>query len=63
MTESNDTNHNGQRGQTSKPKLSLKKTETSTVKQSFSHGRTKAVVVEKKRTRSEPPVNCWPTPR
>ena len=26
--------------------LSLKKTETSTVKQSFSHGRTKAVVVE-----------------
>ena len=35
-------------------KLSLKKTETSTVKQSFSHGRTKAVVVEKKRTRVEP---------
>jgi translation initiation factor IF-2 len=34
--------------------LSLKKTETSTVKQSFSHGRTKAVVVEKKRTRLEP---------
>ncbi len=33
--------------------LSLKKTETSTVKQSFSHGRTKAVVVEKKRTRVE----------
>ena len=30
--------------------LNLKKTETSTVKQSFSHGRTKAVVVEKKRT-------------
>jgi len=30
--------------------LSLKKTETSTVKQSFSHGRTKAVVVEKKRS-------------
>ena len=29
--------------------LTLKKTETSTVKQSFSHGRTKAVVVEKKR--------------
>ena len=28
--------------------LSLKKTETSTVKQSFSHGRNKAVVVEKK---------------
>jgi translation initiation factor IF-2 len=34
--------------------LSLKKTETSTVKQSFSHGRTKAVVVEKKRTRVAP---------
>jgi len=32
--------------------LSLKKTETSTVKQSFSHGRTKAVVVEKKRSRA-----------
>jgi translation initiation factor IF-2 len=37
--------------ETRRPKtLSLKKTETSTVKQSFSHGRTKAVVVEKKRT-------------
>jgi translation initiation factor IF-2 len=34
--------------------LSLKKTETSTVKQSFSHGRTKAVVVEKKRARVSP---------
>jgi translation initiation factor IF-2 len=34
--------------------LSLKRTETSTVKQSFSHGRTKAVVVEKKRTRLAP---------
>src|ERR1700739_3040798 len=37
--------------------LTLKKTETSTVKQSFSHGRTKAVVVEKKRARVPgPPV-------
>ena len=36
--------------------LSLKKTETSTVKQSFSHGRTKAVVVEKKRTLGPAPV-------
>src|SRR5438270_9930454 len=36
--------------------LSLKKTETSTVKQSFSHGRTKAVVVEKKRARVAPGV-------
>jgi len=34
--------------------LSLKKTETSTVKQSFSHGRTKAVVVEKKRSTTPP---------
>ena len=34
--------------------LTLKKTETSTVKQSFSHGRTKAVVVEKKRTAHAP---------
>jgi translation initiation factor IF-2 len=34
--------------------LSLKKTETSTVKQSFSHGRTKAVVVEKKRSATPP---------
>ena len=35
------------RGGSSKT-LSLKRTETSTVKQSFSHGRSKAVVVEKK---------------
>src|ERR1700739_3056666 len=34
--------------------LTLKKTETSTVKQSFSHGRTKAVVVEKKRSATPP---------
>jgi translation initiation factor IF-2 len=41
--------------ETKRPKtLSLKKTETSTVKQSFSHGRTKAVVVEKKRTLGTP---------
>jgi len=50
MTDTNDT--------TRKPAktLSLKKTETSTVKQSFSHGRTKAVVVEKKRARVEPGI-------
>jgi len=36
--------------------LSLKRTETSTVRQSFSHGRSKAVVVEKKRTRVMPGV-------
>src|SRR5260221_9720605 len=34
--------------------LSLKRTETSTVRQSFSHGRSKAVVVEKKRVRVAP---------
>jgi translation initiation factor IF-2 len=34
--------------------LSLKRTETSTVRQSFSHGRSKAVVVEKKRARVLP---------
>jgi translation initiation factor IF-2 len=34
--------------------LSLKRTETSTVRQSFSHGRSKAVVVEKKRARVMP---------
>src|ERR1700761_4300681 len=38
--------------------LSLKKTETSTVKQSFSHGRTKAVVVEKKRTLGAPQIKA-----
>jgi len=46
MTDTNETQRSKPSGRT----LSLKKTETSTVKQSFSHGRTKAVVVEKKRT-------------
>jgi translation initiation factor IF-2 len=50
MSETNDTAQAGRSGKT----LSLKKTETSTVKQSFSHGRTKAVVVEKKRARLMP---------
>jgi hypothetical protein len=38
-------------GKSARPTIivSLKKTESSTVKQSFSHGRTKSVVVEKKR--------------
>ena len=40
--------------------LTLKKTETSTVKQSFSHGRTKAVVVEKKRSAAPPVVAAKP---
>src|SRR5215510_11888636 len=46
MTDTNETQRAKPAGRT----LSLKKTEPSTVKQSFSHGRTKAVVVEKKRT-------------
>ena len=47
MSDTNET--------TKRPKtLTLKKTETSTVKQSFSHGRTKAVVVEKKRSAGAP---------
>ena len=49
--------------ETKRPKtLSLKKTETSTVKQSFSHGRTKAVVVEKKRTLGAPPARSTAQP-
>ena len=53
MSETNDTAaRSGGAGKT----LSLKKTETSTVKQSFSHGRSKAVVVEKKRARVAPPA-------
>jgi translation initiation factor IF-2 len=56
MNETNDTpaSHKGKTTSSPKATLTLKKTETSTVKQSFSHGRTKAVVVEKKRTRVEP---------
>ena len=50
--------------ETKRPKtLSLKKTETSTVKQSFSHGRTKAVVVEKKRTLGAPATAAKPQAR
>ncbi|MGA9795999.1 MAG: translation initiation factor IF-2 [Rhizomicrobium sp.] len=54
MSETNDT--------TKRPAktLTLKKTEMSTVKQSFSHGRTKAVVVEKKR--STGPIHAAKTP-
>jgi len=50
--------------ETKRPKtLSLKKTETSTVKQSFSHGRTKAVVVEKVKTRVVGKPTAAATPR
>ena len=59
MSETNDT------ARTARPAgktLSLKKTETSTVKQSFSHGRSKAVVVEKKRARVAPAPSGKPAP-
>ncbi len=49
-----ETKDSGGKTRTGGKTLSLKRTETSTVKQSFSHGRTKAVVVEKKRTRAVP---------
>ena len=52
MNETNDPTRNARSG--ARQPLSLKKTETSTVKQSFSHGRSKAVVVEKKRARVAP---------
>src|SRR5437763_1713972 len=51
MSETNDATRAARPGGKT---LSLKKTETSTVKQSFSHGRSKAVVVEKKRARVAP---------
>jgi translation initiation factor IF-2 len=51
MSETDDTTR-----RTGGKTLSLKKTETSTVKQSFSHGRTKAVVVEKKRSTNPVPA-------
>ena len=50
-----ETDDNGARSRgTGAKTLSLKRTETSTVRQSFSHGRSKAVVVEKKRARVAP---------
>jgi len=51
MSETDDTRSKGGSGGKT---LSLKRTETSTVRQSFSHGRSKAVVVEKKRARVAP---------
>ncbi len=55
MSETDDnTRAKPHAGSTGGKTLSLKKTETSTVRQSFSHGRTKAVVVEKKRARVAP---------
>jgi translation initiation factor IF-2 len=57
MSETNDAAHSGRPAAKT---LSLKKTETSTVKQSFSHGRSKAVVVEKKRARVTPQLGGKP---
>ena len=53
-----ETNESAARPVNTGKTLSLKKTETSTVKQSFSHGRTKAVVVEKKRARVAPGIKA-----
>ncbi len=54
MSERDDSGSTPARGAGRGKTLSLKRTETSTVRQSFSHGRSKAVVVEKKRTRAAP---------
>ncbi|PLX38079.1 MAG: translation initiation factor IF-2 [Hyphomicrobiales bacterium] len=53
----NDTNNSGDKtiSVDRKKTLSLKRTEQGTVRQSFSHGRSKAVVVEKKKRRISPP--------
>src|SRR5215471_7961865 len=53
MSETDDGGTRSKPGSGSKT-LSSKRTETSTVRQSFSHGRSKAVVVEKKRARVAP---------
>ncbi|HEY4124047.1 MAG TPA: translation initiation factor IF-2 N-terminal domain-containing protein, partial [Rhizomicrobium sp.] len=60
MNDSNDPTRNA-RPPAGRQPLSLKKTETSTVKQSFSHGRSKAVVVEKKRARVGTEAPAAPT--
>jgi translation initiation factor IF-2 len=54
MSDTDDGGTRSRAGGTGGKTLSLKRTETSTVRQSFSHGRSKAVVVEKKRARVMP---------
>lgn len=54
MSERDESDSTPARGAGRGKTLSLKRVETSTVRQSFSHGRSKAVVVEKKRTRVAP---------
>jgi len=54
MSETDEGGTRSKAGASGGKTLSLKRTETSTVRQSFSHGRSKAVVVEKKRVRVMP---------
>jgi translation initiation factor IF-2 len=54
MSETDEGGTRSKTGGSGGKTLSLKRTETSTVRQSFSHGRSKAVVVEKKRARVMP---------
>ena len=54
MSETDEGGTRSKTGASGGKTLSLKRTETSTVRQSFSHGRSKAVVVEKKRARVMP---------
>jgi translation initiation factor IF-2 len=54
MSETDESGTRSRGGISAGKTLSLKRTETSTVRQSFSHGRSKAVVVEKKRARVLP---------
>src|SRR5262245_46212206 len=54
MSETDESGTRSRAGGSGGKTLSLKRTETSTVRQSFSHGRSKAVVVEKKRARVAP---------
>jgi translation initiation factor IF-2 len=54
MSETDEGGTRSKAGTSGGKTLSLKRTETSTVRQSFSHGRSKAVVVEKKRARVMP---------
>jgi translation initiation factor IF-2 len=54
MSDTDESGTRSKAGGSGGKTLSLKRTETSTVRQSFSHGRSKAVVVEKKRARVLP---------
>ena len=60
MSETDEGGTRSKTGSSGGKTLSLKRTETSTVRQSFSHGRSKAVVVEKKRARVMPGMPAAP---